>query len=155
MDIQSLWLRHHGALVQYLLRYTRSRMEAEDIAQTTFVRAMERVDEIAPLSDAHIKGWLYKTAYNAFIDNVRRQKRQAPLEESHIPTYEEDFSNLHVAQLLDSLPPGLREIVRLRHLQGYNSQQIGQMLHLTPATVRTRLRAAMMLLQKYENKQKQ
>lgn len=153
MDMQTMWLRHNEALVRYLRRMTRSQAEAEDLAQLTFLRALEHVGEVTALSDAHAKAWLYKTAYRAFIDARRRQSRQTPLLEETLPAYEEDFTGLHAEQWMDRLPPGHAQVVRMRHLQGYTSAQIGRALDIPPATVRTRLRAAMTLLRKYEEQE--
>lgn len=150
MDVQALWMSQYPALVRYLRRYTRSRAEAEDVAQTTFVRAMEHLPELSEMSPAHVKAWLMRTARNALIDEARKAARRVPLDGGMEPAYEEDFSRVHVAQWLERLPPHLRQVVTLRHLQGYNSAQIGQALDLPPATVRTRLRAAMILLKQYE-----
>lgn len=153
MEIATMWLQYHPVLLKYLRRYTRSMAEAEDLAQATFVKAMENVDKLMAMDAEHAKAWLLRTAHNAFIDEVRRQKRQAPWQDAAQPVYEEDFSGVYVAQLMDALPPNLREVVRLRHLEGHNSPQIGQMLNLPPATVRTRLRAAMILLEQYKEKE--
>lgn len=150
MDMQALWLSQYPGLVRYLKRYTHSSAEAEDLAQTTFVRAMEHLPALSEMSQAHAQAWLMRTARNAFIDEARKASRQLPLDEAAQPAYEEDFTGIHVAQWLEKLPPQLREVVTLRHLEGYNSAQIGQALNVPPATVRTRLRAAMILLRQYE-----
>lgn len=155
MDIQTIWLEYHPMLVRYLQRFTRERATAEDLAQTAFVKAMEHWDTVGEMSTNHLKAWLMCTARNAFIDEVRKNKRQTAMPEDHQPLYEEDFTGIHVDEWMAHLPTNLREVIRLRHLEGYNSQQIGQALNLPPATVRTRLRAARILLQQYEEKAKQ
>lgn len=150
MDIQALWMQNHAMLVRYVRRYTHSAAEAEDIVQTTFVRAMEHVETLRELPEGRARAWLIVTARNAFIDETRRRGREAPLTEDIQPAYEEDFSAIHVSQWLEKLPPNLREIVVLRHIEGHDSTEIGKLLELSPATVRTRLRAAMILLRQYE-----
>lgn len=152
MDIPTMWVRYHPVVLRYLKGHARGTAEAEDLAQATFLKAMEHVDSIMEMSDEHVKAWLLRTAHNAFIDEIRKHKRVTPMEDMDQPVYEEDFSTIHVEELMSTLPSNLAEVVRLRHLEGYTSAQIGEKLDLPPATVRTRLRAAMILLQKAEAK---
>lgn len=146
------WLAHYQGVQRMLLGLTRHRQEAEDLAQQTFLRALEHADTLDGYSDGHVRAWLFRTARNAFIDQARRQRRLAPLEAEQLPPYEQDFSGLHVEQRLGELPQNLREVVTLRHLEGYTSIQISAMLGIPPATVRTRLRTALILLRRAEEK---
>lgn len=150
MDMETMWLCHHEGLVRYLLRLTRSQADAEDLAQATFLKALEHAEELRALTPEHARAWLRKVGYRLFIDGLRRGRRQAPLVEDVLPAYEEDFSGLHVEQLLERLPENLRRVVRMRHLEDLSSGQIGVALGLPPATVRTRLRSAMLLLRRLE-----
>lgn len=48
----------------------------------------------------------------------------------------------------EALSPNLRQAVRMRHFEGMSSVEIGRALDVPAATVRTRLRAAAILLKK-------
>lgn len=150
MDIATLWISQYPSLTRYIQRYTKNRAEAEDIAQSAYVRALENLQGIQEMSPPHARAWLQCTAYRIFIDEARRKQKQLPWDEDAQPVYEEDFAGIHVGYWLDRLPDNLRRIVVLRHLQGYSSREIGEKLSLTPPTVRTQLRAAMILLRQYE-----
>lgn len=150
MEIVTLWLREYPALVRYLQGLTKSKAEAEDFAQAAYVRALEHVDAISEMSPEHARAWLMLTARRLFIDEMRRRKPTSEWQEANHPTYEENFSGIHVEQWLDSLPQNLRQVVTLRHIEGYTSREIGEMLSLPSATIRTRLRAAVTLLRQYE-----
>lgn len=150
MDIVTLWLMEYPALVRYLQGLTKSKAEAEDFAQAAYVRALEHVEGINQMSPEHAKAWLMLTARRLFIDEMRKRRPTGEWEEANHPVYEENFSGIHVEQWLNSLPQNLRQVVTLRHLQGYTSREIGEMLDLPPATIRTRLRAAITLLRQYE-----
>lgn len=152
-DVQGLWTMHYPMLVQYLRRRTKDPGQAEDCAQATFVRAMENLGSIRAMSPSHAKAWLIRTAHNLLIDMVRKRKWETTGVETQETAYEEDFSGIHVQQRLAQLPPQMQEMVQLRHLEGYTSTEIGQRLQMPPATVRTRLRTAMILLRQYEAKE--
>ena len=121
-------------------------MSGEDVAQETFIRAMASAETLAKLSDGQQTSWLYTTARRIVIDQQRRAYRAPPLEEE--PVWRDDLTRLEVVQLLATLSDESAQIVRMRHFAGMNSVEIGRVLNLSPATVRTRLRSAMRKLRK-------
>lgn len=147
-----MWVRYQPMLVRALRRYTGNTAQAEDLAQAAFVRALEHIGTLSEKPDEHVKAWLLRTGYNLFIDEVRRQGRQAALLDGVTPVYEEDFSGIHVREWMACLPDGLRTLVEMRHMQGYTSAQIGDRLGIPAATVRTRLRTAMILLRREQER---
>ena len=128
-------------ILGFLLSLTRSRPQAEDLTQDTFLRAMAHADQLGDMDKAACRAWLYRTARNLFIDGTRRQKKEQEL----LPqpeAYEQDFSRLLVQDALASLPQEDQAIFRLRYLEGYNASEVGELLGLPSATVRTRLSRA-------------
>lgn len=107
---------------------------------------MASAETLAKLSDGQQKSWLYTTARRIVIDQQRRAYRAPPLEEE--PVWRDDLTRLEVVQLLATLSDESAQIVRMRHFAGMNSVEIGRVLNLSPATVRTRLRSAMRKLRK-------
>ena len=65
----------------------------------------------------------------------------------------DDVSGLYVEQMLDRLPRPLRECVYWRYVAGENSTQIAQRLSIPAATVRTRLRSAVMILRSIQKEE--
>src|ERR687892_556134 len=57
-------------LYKVLFAITRSRHEAEDIAQDAFLRVWERWERVSEMDDP--AGYLHRTAMNAFRDRYRR-----------------------------------------------------------------------------------
>ena len=146
MDLLTLYPTHFQALARYAARMTGSRADGEDVAQETFLRAMAHIDTLMGLTDGQQKAWLYTTARRIVIDRQRHARRAPPLEES--PVWQDDLSWPEVEQLLAALPAQSAQIVRMRHLVGMTSSEIGKALGLPAPTVRTRLRAAMLHLKR-------
>ena len=135
-----------------LVRYARSlgaAADAEDLAQTAFVRGCERAEKIAAMGDEELRAYLFRTVRNAWIDQIRKRTPEvvAPDPQEGGSIYD-DVSGLYVEELLDTLPPSMRECVRWRYIDGENSAQIARRLNIPAATVRTRLRAAVLLLRR-------
>lgn len=110
------------------------------------MRAMASAETLSKLSDGQQKSWLYTTARRIVIDQQRRINRAPPPEDE--PVWIDDLTRLEVVQLLATLPAESAQIVRMRHFAGMNSVEIGRVLNLAPATVRTRLRSAITKLRK-------
>lgn len=146
MNFNLLYETFYDALIRYAMTMTNSHAEAEDVVQETFLRAYQNRGLLENAGQNKAKNWLYKTARNLYIDKVRRKSKQPPPEEE--PMEEDDFSYIFVQQALQEIPEELSHIVALRYFSGFNSTEIGEILGISPATVRTRLRAASKRLSK-------
>ncbi|MBA2612987.1 MAG: RNA polymerase sigma factor [Bacteroidetes bacterium] len=62
-----------GQLRSYLLRITASVADAEDIAQDTYLKAVEKINTFR--GDSSLKTWFFTIASNLAKDNLRAQKR--------------------------------------------------------------------------------
>lgn len=145
--ISELYAVLQGEVLRFLTRRAGDRALAEDIAQDVFVKALGHTDELTDLTPAQRRAWLYTCARRTLIDAQRRAK-PLPLIESWDAPSESDFTRPVVEEALATLSEQQRQIVVLRHFGGLDSREIGRMLGLPPATVRTRLRAAMQVLRK-------
>lgn len=120
---------------------------AEDICQEAMlaaVRAIDRFDRRRPFQP-----WLHRIVVNRALDWLRAHRRRAELvtgtvhSREHSADAEGERLSHELLSALAELDPEQRAIVVLRHLLDYSSSEIGTMLAIPPATVRTRLRRAL------------
>lgn len=130
--------------------------DAEDAAQEALLRAWQHWPSLREVDAVHT--WLLRITVNVcrnwqsgHFGTIRR--RNDPLDPAVHGTGQDWRGNeLHTAEALDVrqaialLPNDLRRVVALRFYAGMNSAQIGEVLDLPAATVRTRLRRALELL---------
>jgi RNA polymerase sigma-70 factor, ECF subfamily len=88
-------------LKSYLLRITASKADAEDIAQDTYLRAIERVGSFR--GESSLKTWLFTIASNLAKDNLRARKR-----------WTEDVTDICKAAVMRN-PQFFQEAMTLRH----------------------------------------
>jgi RNA polymerase sigma-70 factor (ECF subfamily) len=70
----ALFERYHLAIYRYLLRMTRRRDVAEDLAQDVFVRVLGgRGRDVLDTGDSY-RAWLFRVAHNLLIDWQRRAR---------------------------------------------------------------------------------
>ncbi len=144
MEIENLYGKFHRDLLTYCTAMTKSRFSAEDLVQETYLRAFTHCEDIAGLSTNQCRAWLYKTARNLFIDQVRKQSRETSAKEEQLAlaSFDEDLSQAAVAQLIGRLPDTEKSIFCLRYFEGYNSKELGELFDLPSATIRSRLASA-------------
>jgi RNA polymerase sigma-70 factor (ECF subfamily) len=135
--------------------------DAEDLVQDAFVRALERIDSLAPGSA--FGPWFYRLLVNAAINRrkylARRHTQAVPAETPgrEDPEADSDRAELrrHLARALSSLPVELETVVILHDLEGFTHREIAGVLGIPEGTCRSHLwRARRMLREKLEDYQR-
>ena len=144
MTLEELYAAYKDTLIKKLTAYSRDAHAAEDAVQQAYLNALAH-GRLAGMPNESARAWLYVAAKNALTDDKRKLARLSMLEtDIEIQQASPDKSDmLLLHDLLERLPQEQRQIVTLRYLTGLNSVTIGKMLGIPPATVRTRLRAAL------------
>lgn len=138
--------------------------EAEEVLQTTFIKACEKLDTFEGRSA--MSTWLYRIATNEALMRIRSQKNvSVPLSEmddtwqpDDMPHNKEPWSGLPTSAVLDGevrevlekalqeLPEGLRLVFTLRELQSLSTEETAQALNLSTSAVKVRLHRARLRL---------
>ena len=76
-DFAALYDRYVDPIYDYLVRLTRSRELAADIAQDTFIRAMQKIDQLD--QPGAFKGWIYRIARSQALNQLEREGRSVAM----------------------------------------------------------------------------
>jgi RNA polymerase sigma-70 factor, ECF subfamily len=124
----------------------RDDMAAEDVAQESCVRALQRRSQLR--DDAALAPWFRSLvthlALSARRRAERRRKRETPVEEHFdaASTSSDSAATLDLAAALERLDDSLRLPLVLVYHGGFTSVEVGRYLSIAPATVRYRLAVA-------------
>ncbi len=141
----------------------RDRELAEDLAQETFVKALNAVDSYRP--EFKFSSWIFKIANNAAIDHLRRRELDtlslegspnAQTAEAVEATAlqisdrgESPLDELEARELggaieiaIGNLRPEYRACILLRHVEGRAYEEIAEILELPLGTVKTYIHRA-------------
>lgn len=153
-DFPDELVRHRPALERSARRLCRNRHDAEDLVQSTLVRAWQARAQFLP--GGNIGGWLYRILSNHHRDNLRRKSGiQVPLpdEVPDLASEADDESSPLLAmppevvlEALHQLPAELREPLELSVIQGKRYREIADRLAIPINTVGTRIRRARLKL---------
>jgi RNA polymerase sigma-70 factor, ECF subfamily len=127
---------------------------AEDAAQETFIRAWQSLSSYRPQTS--LRNWLYRIAFNAGMDMIRKEKHIAPsdIDEMQLtderPGPESVVSQQErttlVQKAIQSLPDASRAVLVLREYEGMSYHEIADALDIPIGTVMSRLNYARKLL---------
>jgi RNA polymerase sigma-70 factor, ECF subfamily len=137
MSFEEFFELEKDGLYGALCLVTRNRHEAEELTQDAFVRVLERWDRVSSLEDP--RGYLYRTAMNAFRSGYRRTmlaaKRSVGITRPDDAMAAVDARDATV-RALSTLSPRQRAAVVLVDLLGYPSEEAARMLGIRASTVR-------------------
>lgn len=155
--------RYERPVFALLYRMVRDRELAEDLAQETFVKALNAIDSYRP--EFKFSSWIFKIANNAAIDHLRRREldtlsldgsphaetpeaMQATAlqigarQESPLDTVEARELGGAIEAAIGRLRPEYRSCILLRHVEGRAYEEIAEILDLPLGTVKTYIHRA-------------
>lgn len=155
--------RYERPLFSLLYRMVRDRELAEDLAQETFIKALNAIESYR--SEYKFSSWIFKIANNAAIDHLRRREldtlslegsphAETPeaveatalqigdRQESPLDAVEARELGGQIEQAIAQLRPEYRSCILLRHVEGRAYEEIAEILGLPLGTVKTYIHRA-------------
>ena len=138
-----LYRQYEPQILRYCRRHLRSREDAEDAAQTTFLRAFGALRRgFEPEFEA---AWLYKIAHNVCVSKALSRQRRARLEsptdlqaEERLAAPQPNADELfELGDVLEDMPERLRTAILLREWQGLSYAEIADKLGTSRSAVET------------------
>ncbi len=152
-----LFNKYRGALLRHVTRFARSREDAADLVQDTYLRVMDRIS--VEHFDAEARAYLFRTATNLARDHHRRLQLRShdPLGEAaetslaaSDPTPEQTLAANQVTAALRSairqLPEETRAVFVLARTQELPYGEIARRLGIGRRTVERRMSEAIAFL---------
>jgi len=147
-----LFQQYSGKLLGVCIRYTRHRMEAEDILQDAFIKIFTNLHKYE--GKGSFEGWMRRIVVNTALKNYHKSSYQK--EKIGLEDYQEGaldpvvISTLHEEEILNvvaKLPDGYRIVFNLYVIEGYSHREIAEQLKIQESTSRSQLVKARKMLQ--------
>lgn len=159
--LEALVEEHKRMVYRIAYSVLRNHHDAEDAAQEAFLRVWAARRRLERVTDR--KAWVARIAWNVANQRTTRQRKQPRAElaleamagavarlRSHGASAEEIAAGAELGKLLEALiatlPAKMRRVLVLSTVEELDSVEVGQILGLPPAAVRTRLFQARQLL---------
>lgn len=151
--------RYFMAMYNTSLRIVKDTAEAEDIMQEAFLRAFSKLHTFK--GESTFGAWLKRIVANLSIASYHKQKKYQEVsfddEFSQVLEQSSEFHELDdtyspqvklLLQSLEELRENYRLILNLHLIEGFDQQEICQIMNITPANCRTTLSRARESLRK-------
>jgi RNA polymerase sigma-70 factor, ECF subfamily len=151
----SLFHAHKARIYSVCLRMTNNTAEAEDLTQDAFMQVFRKLSTFR--GDSALSTWLYRIAVNTVLMRFRKKAlRQISLDE---PCHQDSkparreygstddrlvgsVDRIALARAIQELPEGYRTIFLLHEVEGYEHQEIAEMLNCSVGNSKSQLHKA-------------
>ena len=154
-----LYKLYARAMYNVSYRITGRAEDAEDALQEAFISAFRNLNSYR--GDAAFGAWLKRIVVNKAINLVKKHRlERIPDDETwEVPEtepsseYREGLTVERVQKAMEALPDGYRTVLSLYLIEGYDHEEIGQILNISESTSKSQLNRAKSKLRDILSKQ--
>jgi RNA polymerase sigma-70 factor, ECF subfamily len=155
-----LYDRHKRRVYSLCLRMTANTAEAEDLAQEAFLQLYRKIGTFR--GESAFSTWLHRLAVNVVLMHLRKKSLPVTSLEEATQSTEEDspkkdfgaedislagsLDRLQLQRAVDDLPPGYRTIFVLHDVEGYEHNEIANLVGCSVGNSKSQLHKARLKL---------
>ena len=143
-----LYNQYCDGMYAVAMRFVKDSMEAEDIVQEAFIKAFAKLHQYK--AEVTFGAWLKRIVINKSIDLLKSKKQHMlELDEVHLKVVDSTYENEwlvddaitldNVKDAIKQLPDKYKYVVMLYLIEGYDHQEIAEILNITEVASRTQL----------------
>ncbi len=137
------------------MRFLKNADDAEDVIQESFIKAFQKIDQFK--GEVSFGAWLKRIVVNKSIDFLKsKHQRTVELDESYMTIAADDDWSVPTAISLDEvrgaisdLPEKYKYVVMMFLLEGFDHNEISEVLKISATNCRTRLLRGKGLLKQF------
>jgi RNA polymerase sigma-70 factor (ECF subfamily) len=153
---EALYVRHYRRVYSLCLRMVANVTEAEDLTQEVFVHLFRKLGSFR--GESAFTTWLHRLTVNHVLMHFRKRgvRLEKTTEEGDVPEQVEVGSEkpqampvidrIALDKAIGQLPPGYRTVFVLHDVEGYEHEEIANMLGCSVGTSKSQLHKARMRL---------
>ncbi|MDR0266984.1 RNA polymerase sigma factor SigY [Paenibacillus sp.] len=145
---------HYSFIKKYLIKMTMNPAIAEDIAQETMLKCIEKI-HLYNVEKSKFSSWMITLATRIYIDQMRRKRVERNWQDQEQVLRKTEWQLKHreeawtdAVQALSRLGYEWRLPILLKHYYGYAYDEIAEMMDIPPGTVKSRIHNGLLQLRK-------
>jgi len=155
---EELYRRHQRKVYSLCLRMLGNVPDAEDVTQEVFIQLYRKSGTFR--GTASLSTWLYRLTVNTVLMHLRtnrRKQREQPAENEELERVEgwiwtrpdgSVIDRIDLERAIRRLPPGYRAVFLLHDVEGYEHEEIADILGIAVGTTKSQLHKARLRLRK-------
>ena len=152
----SIYERYFDRVYRYILLRVGSRMDAEDLTEQVFLKALEKMGSFR-WRGVPFSAWLFRIAHNQMVDHLRRRGRDMPLLGDEEPAAADDpqaalerkLSMEELSAAVGRLTELQRQVVALRFAAGLSVAETARAVERSEGAVKALQHSALASLRRH------
>lgn len=150
-----LYNKYCDGMLCIAMRYLKQQDIAEDAVQEAFIKAFKNIESFD--GETTFGAWLKRIVINQSIDYYRQLKYHENVDDHHLKLADNDniswevdtqFSSKTIAKCIEDLPEKYNIILKLYLMEGYDHDEIAEILNIKANNSRIQLHRGKKLLKK-------
>lgn len=158
---EALVRQYGGRMLAIARRFFPNDQDADDSVQDAFISVFQSIESFEATSK--LSTWLHRIVVNACLMRIRSQRRrETPSLEDHLPRFASDGHHTEsisawtcpvsqnmqaetreqVRNAINDMPGPYREVLLLRDIEEFDTEETARLLNITPGNVKTKLHRA-------------
>lgn len=155
---EELYQRHHRRVYSICLRMLQNASEAEDLTQDVFIQLYRKIGSFR--GDSAFTTWLHRLTVNQVLMHFRKRvvRFEKTTEEGETPVQIVNGTENHrkmpiidkiaLENAIEQLPAGYKNVFILHDIEGYEHEEVAQILGCSVGTSKSQLHKARLKLRK-------
>ena len=144
MSSEEIYCKYGQELYFFFLKKVKSKDQANDILQSTFLKIHQHIDQLKSMEKA--RAWAFQIGRNEIINHFNRESslvKSSSEPEEHLEVIEDICC---FDKFVNDLPEIYREVVELIFIEGKKHNEVSDTLEISLANVKARVRRSKELL---------
>lgn len=155
---QTLFDTYAPKMMAVCMRYTKNKMQAEDVLQMGFIKVFANLNKFS--GKGSLEGWIRRIMINTSLDEIRKNKKFMTNQSVDEVGYkmgdsigvDDALLENDLLKLVQNLPTGYQTVFNLYAIEGFSHKEIAEKLGVSENTSKSQYSRAKKWLQQEINK---
>jgi len=144
-----LYNKYYNKMMTISKRYCNNTEDAEDVLSECFLKIFEKLDEFN--NNGSFEGWIKRIVHNTSLNYIRtnmKLRNNINIEDNYTqveynaPNALDIMSEKELLKLIDTLPPGYKQIFKLYEINQFKHHEIAKKMDISINTSKSQLTKA-------------
>ena len=145
IETADIWKKHHSEIYFFILKKVKDEEATREIIQNVFLKIHQKIDTLK--DSEKVRAWVFAIVRNEIANHYNLAPTTIPLASyEFLPSNDSYQGFCCFDRFVTNLPKPYKEVVHLVYLQGKTQGQAAEVLGISLANVKARIRRAKSLL---------
>lgn len=150
METQKIWTQFNEELYFFILKKVKNEIVTNNIFQNTFLKIHKNLHQLK--EEEKLKAWVFQIARNEIANYFKQESLYIAEINQDTEAFSDKYQNICCFdKFINDLPILYKEPIELVYIKGKKQQEVAEILNISLANVKARIRRAKDILKKNFN----